>query len=275
MVYVMMKSALLASLPAVLALAIAQPAAAQNPGRYSAPPAVALSPDLASPWVLQLSRKPQGNGRYSVEVSRPRHAPAAAPRVRQPFGAHGVTTHAREQFHRAAPVARQAPLPVSTPEKKRARDEFDPRFEMQVVEYASDLEPGSIVIDTSQRFLYLIEGNGLARRSGVGVGREGFEWSGSNRISRKAEWPGWTPPPEMIARERKRGKILPSHMPGGPENPLGARALYLGDTLYRIHGTNQPWTIGRAMSSGCIRMRNEDVIDLYERVKIGAKVVVS
>jgi lipoprotein-anchoring transpeptidase ErfK/SrfK len=131
------------------------------------------------------------------------------------------------------------------------------------------------MIDTNSRFLYLVTGNGKARRYGVGVGKEGFEWSGTERVSRKAEWPSWRPPAEMIAREREKGRELPAFMEGGPANPLGARAIYLGDTLYRIHGTNQPWTIGQAVSSGCIRMRNEDVMDLYERVKNGAKVIVS
>ena len=111
-------------------------------------------------------------------------------------------------------------------------------------------------------------------RYGVGVGKQGFSWKGSQLISRKAKWPSWTPPKAMIERERKKGRILPAHMKGGINNPLGARALYLGSTLYRIHGTNQPWTIGKAMSSGCIRMRNEDVTDLYERVPIGTKVIV-
>jgi lipoprotein-anchoring transpeptidase ErfK/SrfK len=130
------------------------------------------------------------------------------------------------------------------------------------------------VIDTSKRFLYLVQSDGKAMRYGVGVGKQGFSWKGSQRISRKAEWPTWTPPKEMIARERRKGRILPARMDGGVNNPLGARALYLGSTLYRIHGTNQPWTIGKAMSSGCIRMRNEDVTDLYERVPIGTRVVV-
>ena len=118
-------------------------------------------------------------------------------------------------------------------------------------------------------------GNGKARRYGVGVGKAGFEWSGTERITQKKEWPSWTPPKEMIERERLKGRELPAHMEGGPANPLGARALYLGSTLYRIHGTNQPWTIGQAVSSGCIRMRNEDVMDLYERVERGAKVIVT
>ncbi|EEZ12896.1 ErfK/YbiS/YcfS/YnhG family protein, partial [Brucella melitensis bv. 1 str. Rev.1] len=135
-------------------------------------------------------------------------------------------------------------------------------------------KPGTIVIDTASRFLYLVQADGKARRYGVGVGKQGFSWKGTQRISRKAEWPTWTPPSEMIARERKKGRFLPARMDGGINNPLGARALYLGSTLYRIHGTNQPWTIGKAMSSGCIRMRNEDVTDLYERTPVGTRVVV-
>lgn len=142
------------------------------------------------------------------------------------------------------------------------------------VRYNSDHPPGTIVIDTNARFLYLVLENGKAKRYGVGVGQTGFAWTGVHTVTRKAKWPDWTPPPEMIARERKRGIILPEHMEGGIKNPLGARALYLGDTLYRIHGSNQPWTIGQAVSSGCIRMRNEDVTDLYARVEVGTKVFV-
>src|SRR5690606_38234653 len=128
--------------------------------------------------------------------------------------------------------------------------------------------------NTGERRLYLVMEGGKAMKYGVGVGRDGFTWSGTHRITRKAEWPGWTPPPAMRAREKAKGRILPAHMKGGPDNPLGARALYIGSTLYRIHGTSEPWTIGQAVSSGCIRMVNDDVIDLYERVKVGAKVVV-
>ena len=120
------------------------------------------------------------------------------------------------------------------------------------------------------KFLFLVQGDGKALRYGIGVGRPGFTWSGVKTISAKKEWPDWTPPPEMLARRPD----LPRHMAGGPENPLGARAMYLGSSLYRIHGSNEPWTIGTNVSSGCIRMRNEDVIDLYGRVKVGAKVVV-
>ena len=130
--------------------------------------------------------------------------------------------------------------------------------------------PGTIFINTAERRLYLILPNGQALRYGIGVGRDGFRWSGVHHISAKKEWPGWTPPAEMLARRRD----LPRHMAGGIENPLGARALYLGSTLYRIHGSNEPETIGQAVSSGCFRMTNEDVTDLYNRVSVGAMVVV-
>lgn len=142
------------------------------------------------------------------------------------------------------------------------------------IDFQTSLDPGSILVRTGERKLYFILPGGQAIVYRVGVGREGFTWSGSNRISRKAEWPSWRPPAEMIAREAARGQIIPDFMPGGPQNPLGARALYIGDTEFRIHGTTQPWTIGHAVSSGCIRMLNENVIELYSRVEVGARVVV-
>lgn len=145
-----------------------------------------------------------------------------------------------------------------------------PEFQKQEVDYDGPERAGTIVIDTPNKFLFLVEPNHKALRYGIGVGRPGFEWSGVKSVSRKAEWPDWTPPPEMLLRRPE----LPRHMDGGPENPLGARAMYLGSSMYRIHGTNEPWTIGQNVSSGCIRMMNDDVIDLYERVKVGAKVIV-
>ena len=151
-----------------------------------------------------------------------------------------------------------------------ARPAMDPRFLPQVVNYDGKHAPGTIVVDTPNKFLYLVEEGGRAKRYGIGVGRPGFTWAGMKSITRKAEWPDWVPPPEMLQRRPD----LPRHMAGGPDNPLGARAMYLGSSLYRIHGSNEPWTIGTAVSSGCIRMRNEDVIDLYGRVKVGTKVVV-
>ena len=141
----------------------------------------------------------------------------------------------------------------------------------EVVEYVTNHKPGTIVIETGERQLYLVLEDGKALKYGVGVGRDGFTWSGKHRITRKAEWPGWTPPAAM----RKRVPDLPAYMPGGPDNPLGARALYIGSTLYRVHGTSEPWSIGQAVSSGCIRLTNEDVTDLYERVQVGALIVVN
>jgi lipoprotein-anchoring transpeptidase ErfK/SrfK len=143
-------------------------------------------------------------------------------------------------------------------------------YRRQPVFYRTTEPAGTIIVDTSARFLYVTQGNGRAMRYGIGVGRDGFQWQGLVRISRKAEWPDWTPPAEMIARQ----PYLPRFMAGGPGNPLGARALYLGETIYRIHGTNQPQTIGHAVSSGCFRMVNDAVIDLYERVPVGTKVIV-
>jgi len=144
------------------------------------------------------------------------------------------------------------------------------RLKRQVVNYPTREAPGTIIIDTPNTYLYLILGNGQAMRYGIGVGRQGFTWSGVQTIAKKAEWPDWTPPPEMIARQ----PYLPRHMTGGPGNPLGARAMYLGGTIYRIHGTNAPNTIGTRVSSGCLRLTNEDVIDLYNRVSVGTKVIV-
>lgn len=143
-------------------------------------------------------------------------------------------------------------------------------FRRQLVFFRSNEAPGTIVIHTSERFLYLVLGNNRALRYGIGVGREGFTWSGLVRVSRKAEWPDWTPPAEMIQRQ----PYLPRFMAGGPGNPMGSRALYLGSTVYRIHGTNQPETIGHAVSSGCFRLANGDVIDLYTRVPVGTKVII-
>ncbi len=147
---------------------------------------------------------------------------------------------------------------------------LDPKFMRQVVPYPSNERVGTLVVSTGDKFLYLVLGNGKALRYGIGTAKTGFEWNGTHRITNKREWPDWTPPAEMIARRPD----IPHHMAGGPDNPLGARALYIGSTLYRIHGTTEPWTIGTNVSSGCIRMVNDDVIDLYGRVKIGAKVIV-
>jgi lipoprotein-anchoring transpeptidase ErfK/SrfK len=169
-------------------------------------------------------------------------------------------------------AVRQSRLPAVSGEGLAAArtQNLAPRLQRQVVEYPTAEPTGTIIVDTGNTYLYLVLGGGQAMRYGIGVGREGFEWSGRQRISRMAEWPDWRPPSEMLARDPD----LPGFLPGGLQNPLGARALYLGDTLYRIHGTNEPSSIGTFRSSGCIRMLNADVIDLYQRVSLGAQVVV-
>jgi lipoprotein-anchoring transpeptidase ErfK/SrfK len=151
-----------------------------------------------------------------------------------------------------------------------ADEELPLQFRRQIVLYRSTEAPGTIIVHTSERLLYVVQPNGRALRYGIGVGRDGFQWQGLLRITRKQEWPDWTPPPEMIERQ----PYLPRFMAGGPGNPMGARALYLGETVYRIHGTNQPKTIGTAVSSGCFRLVNGDVTDLYDRIPVGTKVIV-
>jgi lipoprotein-anchoring transpeptidase ErfK/SrfK len=146
----------------------------------------------------------------------------------------------------------------------------DSTYRPQPVFYRTHEQPGTIIVNTADRFLYLVQGNNRAMRYGVGVGRDGFQWGGIHKITRKAEWPDWTPPEEMIARQ----PYLPRFMAGGPGNPMGARAMYIGTTVYRIHGTNAPDTIGHAVSSGCFRLVNDDVVDLYGRVPVGTKIVV-
>ena len=162
--------------------------------------------------------------------------------------------------------------------KPKKRFTVDPEFEPQPVSISLGYEPGTIVIQTGERFLYLVEDAGRARRYGIGVGRSGLAWNGTAEIGRKAKWPSWRPTDNMIRRNPKRYARYAGGMPGGPKNPLGSRALYLyrdgRDTMYRIHGTNEPWTIGKAVSNGCIRMINDHVNDLYERVPVGTQVVV-
>ena len=158
----------------------------------------------------------------------------------------------------------------AAPSQDEGTAELPARLRRQVVSYATREAPGTIIIDTPNTYLYLVLRNGQAIRYGIGVGRDGFTWSGVQSITKKAEWPDWTPPAEMIARQ----PYLPRYMAGGPGNPLGARAMYLGGTIYRIHGTNAPGTIGTQVSSGCIRLTNEDVADLYSRVNVGTRVIV-
>jgi lipoprotein-anchoring transpeptidase ErfK/SrfK len=170
------------------------------------------------------------------------------------------------------PPTEAAPPPVQAAPSQDEGSvvEMPARLRRQVVNYTTREAPGTIIIDTPNTYLYYVLGNGHAIRYGIGVGREGFTWSGTQTITKKAEWPDWTPPPEMIARQ----PYLPRHMAGGPGNPLGARAMYLGGSVYRIHGTNAPETIGTRVSSGCLRLTNEDVADLYSRVNVGTKVIV-
>ena len=225
-----------------------------------------------------------GNSGRGARAAPPAHPVHRAPAygAGDPYGAHADPYPAR----RAAPVypadraghraARPAPprsqhAALGQPDTyRRIGRVADPKFERQVVDYATRHPPGTIVIDTPAKFLYLVQPGGKALRYGIGVGRPGFEWAGMKSVTMKREWPDWRPPPEML----KRRPDLPRFVPGGPDNPLGARALYLGSSLYRIHGTNEPETIGEAVSSGCIRMTNDDVVDLYERVKVGTKVLV-
>jgi lipoprotein-anchoring transpeptidase ErfK/SrfK len=178
--------------------------------------------------------------------------------------------HVRRTLGCAAPGGAQRPWRRFQPSVLPRGRPIDPKYERQVVDYRGSEKPGTIIIDTPNSFLYLVLDGGKALRYGIGVGRAGFTWAGVKQISAMREWPDWTPPADMLQRRPD----LPRFVAGGPNNPLGARALYVGSTLYLIHGANEPWTIGTQVSSGCIPLRNEDVIDLYRRVRVGTKVVV-
>ncbi len=187
----------------------------------------------------------------------------------------GPTITVQRAYQPLMPQYQAAPSPqpavaYAPSSQHMANYQVDPKYDRQVVAYHGEEKPGTIIIDTPNKFLYLVENGDKALRYGIGVGRPGFTWSGVKTVSAKREWPDWRPPADMLQRRPD----LPRYMPGGIDNPLGARALYLGSTLYRIHGSNEPWTIGTNVSSGCIRMRNKDVTDLYDRVKLGTKVVV-
>ncbi len=256
-------TAILAGLAALISLSLSLSQASAGK-RYATPPPLVLSPDLSKPMMLQLRgtygvRRKTSNRPAWRKQQRRKRIRASSRRTLKPASMRsGVRVRKKRQSRK----------------KGASRRKFDPALLPTMVNYSSPHRPGTIIISTAERRLYLVTATGKARRYGVGVGKQGFQWSGTNKISRKAEWPSWHPPAEMIAREKAKGRHLPEYMAGGPNNPLGARAMYLGSTLYRIHGSNQPWSIGRAVSSGCIRMRNQDVVDLYERVKIGSKVVV-
>ena len=216
-------------------------------------PAQEVFPGLAAP-ASRAARSRYGGGLIEF-LATGGGGPAAAPAPAAPYDTRG----------------RLAALGVPyADEGVGIRRALDPQYQRRTVAYDGPHAPGTIVIHTPSKFLYLVQPGGKAVRYGIGVGRPGFTWAGVKTVTSKRAWPDWTPPSAML----KRRPDLPRHMKGGPENPLGARALYLGSSLYRIHGTNEPHTIGQSVSSGCIRMMNEDVVDLYERVRIGTKVVV-
>lgn len=208
-------------------------------------------------------------------VARPARRAAPAPRIaRKPARAAARRIGQAQQAKPipAALVPRPAPAVRNPAERTIA-----PKYLPTTVVFETDHEPGTVVVDPEEKFLYVVQEDGEARRYGIAVGREGFGWSGTVRVGRKSEWPTWTPPKEMIQRQPWLARYADG-MPGGPNNPLGARALYLykndHDTLFRIHGSNEPWTIGQAVSSGCFRMRNEDITELFELIPVGTKVVV-
>jgi lipoprotein-anchoring transpeptidase ErfK/SrfK len=214
--------------------------------------------------LLMTGQDPSPAGRGAIGYQRPPspHGQERMPRVTG--GQHAIDPMTGGSVQMAS-------RPSSSDQFERPIERvLDPRFLKQEVAYDGGQSPGTLVIDTNQRFLFLVQPGGRAMRYGIGVGRPGFEWAGRHSITRKAEWPDWTPPPEML----KRRPDLPRFMKGGGDNPMGARAMYLGSSLYRIHGTNEPHTIGQAVSSGCIRMTNDDVTDLYERVRVGSRVIV-
>lgn len=256
-----------------LAGVLLAPQAGQAQGHYRDPQTTASTQrgDYGGGFIelLMTGRDPTPYGRGAPVYNRPpQRASVAYPTVAHPTVAHPAVAYA-PQVDPMLPAEPQygAPQPgYSRPIEKV----LDPRFQKQEVAYGGPHGPGTVVIDTPNRFLYLVQPGGRALRYGIGVGRPGFEWGGAKTITRKAEWPSWTPPAEML----KRRPDLPRFMPGGGDNPMGARAMYLGSSLYRIHGTNEPHTIGQAVSSGCIRMTNDDVTDLYERVRVGMKVIV-
>ncbi len=256
----LLPKSILAILATLVSLSLMAPGASASQ-RYTTPPPLVLSPDLTQPMVLQLRGTGIARTSYSKRQKHPR-----ASRLKSKQKVRRVAARRTGFFF----GRKQRPAH----KKPQSRNQFDPSLLPTLVNYSGREKPGTIVVNTAERRLYLVLADGKARRYGVGVGRVGFQWNGTNKISRKAEWPSWRPPAAMIAREKAKGKFIPSYMPGGLDNPLGARALYLGSTLYRIHGTTQEWSIGKAVSSGCIRMRNQDVIDLYQRVGAGTKVVV-
>jgi lipoprotein-anchoring transpeptidase ErfK/SrfK len=239
-----------------------EPAYGPPPGQYGA-----REPAYGPPPGYEPERGPVGRPQYGVAPPPPQQQPQQQQdsSIRPPMG---IGPGGQQQQGADPDITSR--LPMDDRPETGPRKELPPQFRRTTVEYRTREPSGTIIIDTANTYLYLVLGNGQAIRYGIGVGREGFTWAGAQRVSRMAEWPDWHPPSEMIERQ----PYLPRFMAGGEGNPLGARALYLGNTLYRIHGTNQPSTIGSFVSSGCIRLTNEDVSDLYTRVKVGTRVVV-
>jgi lipoprotein-anchoring transpeptidase ErfK/SrfK len=258
---------------------LAIPSLANSMGPAAAPP-VADDHAGATPATsgrvryAQAARGHMGGGFIEFMFGDADPAPRRGASYGPSYGDRGGPRYEVEQFPRGrhGPYLRGdsyfqgEPGEYAAPERRA----INPRYNKQIVDYDGNEKPGTVIIDTPNRFLFLVQEGGKAIRYGIGVGRPGFTWAGVKTVSQKREWPDWRPPDEML----RRRPDLPRYMAGGPDNPLGARALYLGSSLYRIHGSNEPWTIGTAVSSGCIRMRNEDVIDLYGRVNVGTKVVV-
>jgi lipoprotein-anchoring transpeptidase ErfK/SrfK len=245
------------------------------------------APQLQSSWHTPAAQPPgYGQQIYASAQPQQRPQPQPQPQLARGFlsaftGNQAVAAPPQSgfqppvQYPQAAPPQQLAfgyPAPAYVPSASgdMAHPMVDPMYDRQLVDYRGGESPGTIIVDTPHYFLYLVLAGGKALRYGIGVGRPGFTWAGMKEISAMREWPDWHPPVEMLERRPD----LPRYLPGGPENPLGARALYLGSSLYRIHGSNEPWTIGTQVSSGCIRLRNDDIVDLYGRVKVGTKVIV-
>jgi lipoprotein-anchoring transpeptidase ErfK/SrfK len=257
---------------AMLALAVL-PASAQPIPRHGDITQGVSRPNYGGGFIeLLMTGRDPGQPRHAAPAGLPPSYGRSVPEQALDAVAAGLRPQPRR--HQALPME---PAPAARPQHAALNPDYrqveramDPKYLPQVVDYAGPHRAGTVVIDTPNKYLYLVQGDGKARRYGIGVGRPGFEWAGVKAITRKAEWPDWRPPAAMLQRRPD----LPRYMAGGPENPMGARGLYLGSSLYRIHGTNEPHTIGQAVSSGCIRMRNEDVTDLYERVRVGTRVIV-
>jgi len=264
----LLSKSILAALATMISLSLSTPNVTAGQ-RYATPPPLVLSPNMSGQLMLQLRGSP------AIVPRRAHQRILREKRTYKTRRTYSTRRTASTRYKRRTAALRSGvAVRKKSARRTTASRAFDPALLPTMVNYSGPHKPGTVIVNTPERRLYLVMPNGKARRYGIGVGRPGFEWKGTNKVTRKAEWPSWRPPAEMIAREKAKGRNIPAYMAGGPNNPLGARAMYLGSTIYRIHGSNQPWSIGKAVSSGCIRMRNQDAVDLYERVKIGTKVVV-